>query len=240
MVTALISKLLDINWLARWRLEHQAGQRGGFICRGSIQLSLEKTAQIKPPQQPCLIGIPILGNATPRRAVTVIAINDGAEVEWDGACIGRGAIISVGSQARLTIGQNSYVTGTSLIAAQQSITIGQNCAISWGVTIIDDDGHGFGPPPYSAPIEIQDNVWIGCNATILKGVTLGRGSAIAAGAVVTRSCPPNSLLAGVPARVIRENICWTDQARLTQPSAFHPESLTPPPASAVCTELADR
>ena len=81
-----------------------------------------------------------------------------------------------------------------------------------GVTIIDDDGHGFGEPPYSAPIVIEDDVWIGCNVTILKGVTIGKGSVVAVGAVVNKSCPSHSLLAGIPSRVVRESVYWTDKS----------------------------
>lgn len=51
---------------------------------------------------------------------------------------------------------------------------------------------------------IESDVWIGCNVTILKGVTIGRGSVIAAGAVVAKSCPPYSIVGGVPAKVIKE------------------------------------
>ena len=50
---------------------------------------------------------------------------------------------------------------------------------------------------------IEDGCWIGANVTTLKGVTIGRGSVVAAGAVVTRSCPPYSIIGGVPARVIK-------------------------------------
>lgn len=60
----------------------------------------------------------------------------------------------------------------------------------------------------SAPVTIEDNVWIGANVTILPGVVVGRGSVIAAGSVVTKSVPPNSLVAGVPAKVIKEQINW--------------------------------
>ena len=84
------------------------------------------------------------------------------------------------------------------------------------MTIIDDDGHGIGLPPYSAPIIIEDEVWIGCNVTVLKGVTIGKGSVVAAGAVVTKSCPPHSLLAGVPAKIIKQEVQWTDAAKLEQ------------------------
>jgi galactoside O-acetyltransferase len=56
---------------------------------------------------------------------------------------------------------------------------------------------------FSAPVHIEDDVWIGAGATILPGVTVGRGSVVAAGAVVTGNVPPMSVAAGVPARVVR-------------------------------------
>lgn len=53
------------------------------------------------------------------------------------------------------------------------------------------------------PVVIEDDVWVGANVTILKGVTIGRGSVVAAGAVVTKSCPPYSIIGGVPAKVLK-------------------------------------
>ena len=58
-------------------------------------------------------------------------------------------------------------------------------------------------PEYDQDVVIEENVWCGANVTILKGVTIGRGSIIAAGAVVTKSIPPYSLVGGVPAKVIK-------------------------------------
>ena len=136
----------------------------------------------------------------------------GSALSLQGAVLGRGSVVNIAPGSRLSIGEKSYLSDGSTIAAgsRGGVTIGRGCAISFGVTILDDDGHGFGPPPYSAPIVIEDRVWIGCNATILKGVTIGEGSVVAAGAVVTKSCPPGSLIAGVPAKVIREGVEWTD------------------------------
>jgi acetyltransferase-like isoleucine patch superfamily enzyme len=98
----------------------------------------------------------------------------------------------------------------SNIACFHHITIGDDVIIAENVTIRDSDSHtieggrGDGDPG----IHIGDHVWIGLNSTILKGVTIGSGSVIAAGAVVTRNIPPHALAGGVPARVIRENIVW--------------------------------
>lgn len=58
-------------------------------------------------------------------------------------------------------------------------------------------------PENDLPVVIEDDVWTGANVTILKGVTIGRGSVVAAGAVVTKSCPPYSIIGGVPARVLK-------------------------------------
>ena len=59
------------------------------------------------------------------------------------------------------------------------------------------------------PIIIEDHVWIGANATILPGVTVGYGAIVAAGAVVKNNVPPKCLVAGIPARIIRENVEWS-------------------------------
>jgi acetyltransferase-like isoleucine patch superfamily enzyme len=168
------------------------------------------------PSVKCSIGQRLLGHATPSRACTVIAVSERATLNLDGCHVGRGAAISIGPGGVLSVGVGTYIADGSRAYSTRSISIGRSCSISWNVTIIDDDGHGFGPPPYSTPVIIGDDVWIGCNATILKGVTIGSGSVIAAGAVVAESCPPRSLIGGVPARVIRSDVEWTDEARLAR------------------------
>lgn len=77
--------------------------------------------------------------------------------------------------------------------------------------IRDSDNHTIHYDGFekSKPIIIGNHVWIGMRATILKGVTIGDGAIIAAGAVVTKDVPARCLVAGVPARVIKENIEWS-------------------------------
>jgi acetyltransferase-like isoleucine patch superfamily enzyme len=110
--------------------------------------------------------------------------------------------------ATLTIGSGN-MNNKGTIDCFQSITIGDNVHISKGVTIRDSDNHYIDEnKEMSAPIVIEDNVLVSVNVTILKGVRIGSGSVVAAGAVVTRDVPKNCLVAGVPARVIKENIAW--------------------------------
>lgn len=112
----------------------------------------------------------------------------------------------------LFIGNNTYIQPNANIVVNDSVYIGQNCAISWNCTIIDDDMHTMiideVEKPSSAPIYIGNHVWIGCNVTILKGVKIGDHSIIAAGSVVSKSIPERSLAAGIPAKVIKENVNW--------------------------------
>jgi acetyltransferase-like isoleucine patch superfamily enzyme len=116
--------------------------------------------------------------------------------------------ISIANNATLVIGEG-YINNKATIDCFNSITIGSGVAISKGVTIRDSDNHSIdGNNKISAPIIIGDHVWIGLNATILKGVHIGSGAVVAAGAVVTRDVPENALVGGVPARIIKENISW--------------------------------
>jgi acetyltransferase-like isoleucine patch superfamily enzyme len=140
----------------------------------------------------------------------VIQIADGGTLEIDGAVtVGPGVRLLIGPHARLKIGDRSYITANSRVIVKGDIEIGSDCAISWDVQLMDTDFHHITPGcENTKKIKIGNRVWIGSRATILKGVTIGDGAVIAAGSVVTKDVPPRTLVAGNPARVIRENVKW--------------------------------
>lgn len=132
--------------------------------------------------------------------------------------------------AVIQIGDNVYI-GASNIYCSSKIVIGNNVLISWGVKIYDHNSHSLLPGDRiydirlagnnvrkgfsltlnknwnnvaSEPIYIKDNVWIGMDATILKGVTIGENSIIAAGSVVTKDVEPNTIVGGNPAKIIKK------------------------------------
>lgn len=128
-------------------------------------------------------------------------------------------LLEIGTEANLTFGDNVYVNEGFYLVCNISVSIGSRVLIAPDVVIIDDDGHpldwaarhDYWPKTpqdrlerkIGAPIIIEDNVWIGTRAIILKGVTIGEGSVIAAGAVVIHSIPGKVLAGGVPAHAIR-------------------------------------
>lgn len=139
---------------------------------------------------------------------TVVRLDDGAQFIVNGdARFFYGGDIYLFEKAQLIIG-DSYINSDCVIRATKEIIIGDGCAIGCHFTVLDSNFHEINGKMKSAPVTIEDNVWIGANVTILPGVVVGRGSVIAAGSVVTKSVPPNSLVAGVPAKVIKEQINW--------------------------------
>lgn len=117
--------------------------------------------------------------------------------------------IAVGRNGRLEIGESVFINYGSTIAAQESIYIGPNCNIGTFVMMMDNSFHRLEPErrlesPESAPIVLEENVWLGGRVIVLPGVCIGAGSAVGAGSVVTKDIPPRSLAVGVPAKVIRE------------------------------------
>lgn len=109
----------------------------------------------------------------------------------------------------LSLGSGYINSGLKLRCADR-VTIGDGVALATDLTLLDSDHHSVnGKPVHSAPIVIEDHVWIGTRVTILKGVTVGEGSIIAAGSVVTKDVPPHSLAMGVPAKVVKSNVCWS-------------------------------
>jgi maltose O-acetyltransferase len=108
--------------------------------------------------------------------------------------------------ALLHVGDGTFINYGVSLSAHREVSIGANCMIGNYVVIMDSDYHDLSDhrrPGEAAPIVIEDNVWLGVRATILKGVRIGRGSVIGAGSVVTTDIPPFSVAFGVPARVVR-------------------------------------
>ena len=141
---------------------------------------------------------------------TIIRMDKGSnfKVKGDFSFYYGGDIICF-KNSKLELG-SGFCNSNVKIRCSQEITIGNNVAISHDVTIMDSDAHYIDYENYeiNKPVHIGNNVWIGTRATILKGVTIGDGAIIAAGAVVTKDVPANCIAAGVPAKVIKENVTW--------------------------------
>ncbi len=108
----------------------------------------------------------------------------------------------------IRIGDAVMISPGVRISASDEITIGHGCMMANGVYITDCDWHGVydrvNRDPEPKPVHIGNNVWIGDRATVLKGVTIGDNSIVAACSVVTKDVPANVVVAGNPARVVRE------------------------------------
>jgi len=114
------------------------------------------------------------------------------------------------SGKRIAIGDDTAMSG-AVLYGRENITIGRNCLLGANSRIFTTDFHPLRAQDRlarnteaisSAPVVLEDVVWIGADVIILKGVTIGRGSVIAAGSIVTKDIPPGVLAGGVPARVI--------------------------------------
>jgi acetyltransferase-like isoleucine patch superfamily enzyme len=132
-----------------------------------------------------------------------------------------GVHFALGEDARVLIGNYCYFSNAILLC-ERELRIGNYVVIGWNATIADSDFHPIAPaarirdaiacsplgdprkrPPIQMrPVIIEDDVWIGPNATILKGVRIGAGAFIEAGALVTRDVPARSRVMGNPAQVI--------------------------------------
>ncbi len=111
--------------------------------------------------------------------------------------------------ARLEIGAGTFVNYGTSIFAGALVRIGADCLIGPHCMLIDNEFHRIEPErrrerPPSRPIVLEENVWLGGRVIVLPGTTIGAGSAIGAGSVVTHDIPPRSVAVGIPARVIRE------------------------------------
>jgi acetyltransferase-like isoleucine patch superfamily enzyme len=132
------------------------------------------------------------------------------------ANIGHGSKISVGKDGCLYVGDNFVITAESTIICAKEVVIGNGCLFSWDILVMDTDFHKIydeNGQIINEPrgIEIGDNTWIGCRSVILKGVKLPKNTIIGANSVVSKNCSfkeDGTLIAGIPAHVLKKNICW--------------------------------
>jgi galactoside O-acetyltransferase len=145
-------------------------------------------------------------------------------------CILRNQFIFESDRGRITVGDGVFINSGTMVVSRSSVEIGNNVTIAWGCVIYDHDSHSMScldrvadqdqqlldlplgnfiahkdwSNVATAPIKICDHVWLGFDVVVLKGVTIGEGAIIGAGAIVTRDVPPWTIAAGNPARVVKE------------------------------------
>lgn len=166
----------------------------------------------------------------PGFSISGIAVNGNKPVSIGPKTLIGAKIVLEKAGATVKIGNGVYIGASSIICANQ-IVFGNNILVAWGAVFYDHDSHSLDfklrqkdiEDVYAAfeshsgnflatknwdvvnskPIVIHDNVWIGMNALILKGVTIGEGAIVAAGSVVTKDVPPFTVVGGNPAVVIK-------------------------------------
>ncbi|WP_078595406.1 2,3,4,5-tetrahydropyridine-2,6-dicarboxylate N-acetyltransferase [Evansella clarkii] len=138
-------------------------------------------------------AIPLLDMKNIRARIEPGAIiRDQVEI-GDSAVIMMGASINIGS----VVGEGTMIDMNAVLGGRA--TVGKNCHIGAGAVLA-----GVIEPPSAKPVVVEDGVVVGANAVVLEGVTVGEGAVVAAGAIVTEDVPPNTVVAGTPAKVIKE------------------------------------
>lgn len=200
-----VLRRISISRTARFSLR----SRGLVVVGRRTRLVLRKDSRIALGRR----GVLVVGIDHNLPRDTLLEIHRGGTLRIDGlVSVCRGTRIIVGPGASLTVGNGTYLNDCCDLNIYAHSRIGENCAISWRVSISDTDMHQLitGPriQPKTRPVDIGSNVWIGADATVLKGVTVGAGAVIGAGAQVTRDVPAQALVVGNPAEVIRQDVRW--------------------------------
>lgn len=193
----LANSTQDISTLlARLLLTLAARLRGSRV---SLLADLKRPAALR------------LGQRVKVHARATLDASGGGGIELgDGVTVNRYAMLQ-GGKGGVRFGAGSEINNYSVVNGTGGVTIGADVLIGPHVQLIsyqhlfaDRDRPIKAQGLAAAPIVIENDVWIGAGAIVLAGVTIGQGSVVGAGAVVTRSCPPGSVLVGVPARIVRQ------------------------------------
>lgn len=176
----------------------------GVLCSGKTYVKAAKSAKVEIKNSLSLGGNSISFGARP----SMLRLDENARLVVNGSakfCYGADIILFPNSC--FEIGK-SFINSDCKIRCHKSIRIGDGCVISHDFTVMDSDAHYLNGDNHTAPVVIEDRVWIGTRVTVLSGVTVGEGAIIAANSLVINDILPHTLVGGSPARVLKENVEW--------------------------------
>jgi len=186
---------------------------GRFIIQDpNIKLRLKKNKGSKLLVNGTVIINSHIGGINP--VVISLGVDSILEIAGDFS-IGNGVKIILEEKAVLYFGGKeiesaSGITSDTIIMCNKKISIGKDFLCAWGVFITDSDWHSIGDQFHQADVSIGNHVWIANNSSVLKGSNIGDNSIIASQSkVINKIFTSNSMLAGIPARVVKDDITWS-------------------------------
>lgn len=197
-----------LGWRAVWRLPVVVSHR-------VVLKKMDGRVRVEGAWQRAMIRIGFGDVAVfDRRRSQTVWHNLGLVVFRGRAILNHGSRLSVEAKGVLSLGDAFHINAETTLICRKAIIFGRDCLLSWHVLVMDSDLHRIVGPQGTAinpdaAITVGDHVWIGCRALIVKGSRIGSHCVVAAQSVVSGTFDPSHLLlAGSPARVVKEEIDW--------------------------------